>query len=82
VTQREKRIFGKNLRQARRERGLAQREIAAMSGFNRSTLGSVERTGKNFAVVEMERIALVVGKSVADLLLETPEPLRRARVKT
>jgi hypothetical protein len=44
-----------------------------MSGINRPTLASVERAGKNLAVAEMERIALAVGKSVADLLSESPD---------
>ncbi len=60
--------FGVNLRSARVAHGLSQEELAARSGLHRNYIGSVERNEKNISIDTMERLAVVLGLDVVDLL--------------
>jgi len=48
--------------------GLSQEELAARAGLHRNYIGSVERNEKNISIDSMERLAIVLGLDVVDLL--------------
>lgn len=60
--------FAVNLRSARLARELSQEELAARAGLHRNYIGSVERNEKNISIDSMERLAVVLGVDVVDLL--------------
>jgi transcriptional regulator with XRE-family HTH domain len=60
--------FAVNLRSARLANGLSQEELAARAGLHRNYIGSVERNEKNISIDSMERLAIVLGVDVVDLL--------------
>jgi transcriptional regulator with XRE-family HTH domain len=60
--------FALNLRSARLARGFSQEELAARAGLHRNYIGSVERNEKNISIDNMERLAIVLGVDVVDLL--------------
>jgi len=62
--------FGVNLRLARIALGLSQEELAERSGLHRNYVGCVERNEKNISIDAMERLAIVLGLDVVDLLTE------------
>ena len=51
------RIFGRNLRIYRKERGLSQEEFADVLGVHRTYMGGVERGERNITLRSVERIA-------------------------
>jgi len=61
--------FGVNLRLKRLAQGLSQEELAARAGLHRNYIGSVERNEKNISIDSMERLAIVLGVDVVDLLM-------------
>lgn len=60
--------FAVNLRSARLALGISQEELAARAGLHRNYIGSVERNEKNISIDSMERLAIVLGVDVVDLL--------------
>jgi transcriptional regulator with XRE-family HTH domain len=60
--------FAVNLRFARLAHGFSQEELAARAGLHRNYIGSVERNEKNISIDSMERLAIVLGVDVVDLL--------------
>ena len=42
-----KKVFGRNLRRLRRDKGLTQETLEALTGFDRSYLGGIERGVRN-----------------------------------
>jgi transcriptional regulator with XRE-family HTH domain len=60
--------FAVNLRSARLAHGFSQEELAARAGLHRNYIGSVERNEKNISIDNMERLAIVLGVDVLDLL--------------
>ena len=60
--------FAVNLRSARVAHGFSQEELAARAGLHRNYIGSVERNEKNISIDSMERLAIVLGLDVVDLL--------------
>jgi transcriptional regulator with XRE-family HTH domain len=60
--------FAVNLRSARMAHGFSQEELAARAGLHRNYIGSVERNEKNISIDSMERLAIVLGVDVVDLL--------------
>ena len=61
-------IFASNLRQARKERGLSQEELADLAGLHRTYVGSVERGERNISVDNMECLALALKRPLVELL--------------
>ena len=61
--------FAVNLKMARLTRGFSQEELAARAGLHRNYVGSVERNEKNISIDSMERLAIVLGVDVIDLLV-------------
>ena len=60
--------FGANVRRLRQAKGLSQEGLAQMAGIHRTYIGAVERGERNVSIDNMERIAVAVGASIADLL--------------
>jgi transcriptional regulator with XRE-family HTH domain len=60
--------FAVNLRSARLAHGFSQEELAARAGLHRNYIGSVERNEKNISIDSMERLAIVLGMDLVDLL--------------
>ena len=63
--------FGRNVRKVRLLSGLSQAQLAALSGLHRTYIGSVERGERNITLVNAEKIASAMGKSLEDLLAES-----------
>jgi transcriptional regulator with XRE-family HTH domain len=60
--------FAVNLRSARLAHGFSQEELGARAGLHRNYIGSVERNERNISIDSMERLAIVLGVDVVDLL--------------
>lgn len=54
------RTFGNRLRQARRQVGLSQEELAHRAGLHRTYVGSVERGERNIALLNILTLATVL----------------------
>ena len=63
-----RRIFAKNLRRVRSEKGLSQEALADLAGLHRTYIGSVERGERNISIDNIERLAKALGCQVIDLL--------------
>jgi transcriptional regulator with XRE-family HTH domain len=60
-------LFGKRVAELRKRRGLSQESLALESGLARSYLGGVERGQRNIALLNITRISVALGVSVAEL---------------
>ena len=63
-------IFGINLRRHREELRLSQEDLAEKADLHRTYIGSVERGERNVSIDNMERLAIAVGRTIPDLLVE------------
>ncbi|AZO33556.1 MAG: helix-turn-helix domain-containing protein [Mesorhizobium sp.] len=74
-----------NLRRIRVDQGLSQDRLAADTQVDRAYLGGIERQTENPSLDLMDRLATVLGVSLAELLRqpapdeEPPKPLRSGR---
>lgn len=74
-----------NLRRVRADRGLSQERLAADAGVDRAYLSELEREQGNASVDLLDRLALVLGVPIVELLVEPasdatrPEPLKAGR---
>jgi len=59
--------FGKALRERRRKLRVSQEEFADMCGLDRTYIGGIERGERNVALVNIEKIALALRLSLAQL---------------
>jgi len=62
------RIFGGNLKSARKASNLSQEELADKCGLDRSYIGSVERGERNVTLFNIFRISHSIGLSSSKLL--------------
>lgn len=62
--------MGRNVREARRARGLSQEELAHEAGMKRSYLSDLERGLRNPTVRALGRLANALGMSASELLKE------------
>ncbi len=62
-----KRRFGQSIRELREERGWSQEEFAEQCGLHRTYIGGIERGERNVGLVNIERIAVALRVSIADL---------------
>ncbi len=66
-------IFAKNLRKFRLEKKLSQEDLADSANLHRTYIGSVERGERNISIDNMERLAIALDCTIADLLSEEPQ---------
>ena len=62
-----KRRFGCRIRELRVERSWSQEEFAEQCGLHRTYIGGIERGERNVGLVNIERIAVALRVSIADL---------------
>ena len=61
-------ILADNLRALRRQLGLSQETLADRAGLHRTYVGSIERGERNVSIDNIERLAIALKVSVAELL--------------
>jgi transcriptional regulator with XRE-family HTH domain len=67
-----------NVRQARRQAGLSQEELAAQAGLDRTYVSQVERRKRNVTIIVLARLAAALGTTPDRLLArEGDAPERR-----
>jgi transcriptional regulator with XRE-family HTH domain len=66
-------ILGRNLRAARKRRGLSQEELALDAGFKRGYVSDMERGTRNPSIKALARLALALDVDPAALLTSPPE---------
>ena len=62
--------LGRAIREARRERGISQEELAHRSEMDRSYMSSIERGGQNPGVMSVVRIAQALDMTMTELMAE------------
>jgi len=70
--------FGDAVRSARLARGIAQEELAALAGIERSHMGKMERGEHLPTLALMLKVANALKMSAAELIAETEANLRGA----
>jgi transcriptional regulator with XRE-family HTH domain len=71
-----RRQFGQRIRELRRERGYSQERFAALSGLDRSYMGSVERGERNIGIDNVGAIARALNVDVSTLFEFSASPNR------
>ncbi len=59
--------FGAKVRQLRNDRGWSQEAFADRAGLHRTYIGAVERGEQNISLENIERLAVTLGVSLAEL---------------
>lgn len=59
--------FGQRVRELRKGLGISQEELADRAGLHYTYIGGIERGERNLGVVNVERVALALGVSLAEL---------------
>ncbi len=62
--------FGLKVKEARKQKQISQEELAFRAGLHRTYIGMIERAEKNVTLVNIEKIALALDLSIADLFKE------------
>ncbi|MEM5276697.1 helix-turn-helix transcriptional regulator [Cupriavidus taiwanensis] len=63
--------IGKTVRAIRKGQGLSQEEMALATDMDRSYIGGIERGEHNLTVLNLVRIASVLGTSAGELLVQS-----------
>lgn len=66
-----RKVLAENIRSFRRRANMSQEDFAAICGFHRTYVGSVERGERNVSLSTLEAFAAAMNVSVPDLL--TPQ---------
>ncbi|WP_324765114.1 helix-turn-helix transcriptional regulator (plasmid) [Sinorhizobium meliloti] len=66
-------VFARNLKAARRAKGLSQEELAYRAGIDRTYISSLERSVYNASIDVVDRLAMVLEVEASDLLKRTAE---------
>lgn len=62
--------FGQAVRKIRRNQGISQEELAERCSLHRTYISDVELGKRNISLENIERIAISLNKSLAELFLE------------
>ena len=63
--------FGKRLREVRKKVGISQEKLAELARLHRTYVSTVERGKQNISLINIERLALALGVSLAELMPDT-----------
>ena len=63
-------LFAANMRRVRLAKALTQEKLAEYAGLHTNYISSVERGERNISICNIERIALGLGVSMPELLVE------------
>lgn len=66
-------VFARNLKAARRAKGLSQEELAHLAGIDRTYISSLERSVYNASIDVVDRLAAVLDIEASDLLKRRPD---------
>ncbi len=61
-------IFGENVREIRRSKGLSQEQLSFKADLHRTYIGMIERAEKNITLSNMEKIATALEVNIIELL--------------
>lgn len=64
--------IGSNIKFYRKKLGLSQEQLADLTDLHRTYVGAVERGQRNISVLDIEKIAVVLGVELAKLLESKP----------
>lgn len=62
------RIFGDNVQQLRKAKGISQEKLAELAGLHRTYIGMIERAEKNITLCNIEKIAEALNVQIKDLI--------------
>lgn len=77
-----RRIVAQNIRRLRKEKGIAQEELAALGDVDRSYMGRVERGEINISVDNIFKVAEALEVDVRELFAPLPPDTSPAKTKT
>lgn len=63
-----RKIFGRNVRRARRLKEITQEELASRAKLSRTYVSEVERGSRNVSIDNMEQLAFALGVPLRDLV--------------
>ncbi|MBB4420810.1 transcriptional regulator with XRE-family HTH domain [Rhizobium leguminosarum] len=66
-------VFARNLKAARRAKGLSQEELAFRAGIDRTYISSLERSVYNASIDVVDRLGAILDVEASDLLKRSPE---------
>lgn len=66
-------IIGQRLRDARKNCGVTQEQAAAALGVPRTAVVNIESSERAVSTLEISKLARLYGRSIAELLMESPE---------
>lgn len=64
-----RRLVGENFARIRREKGLTQEEVEALSGFSQQYLSSLENGRRNPTIITLYELAQALGVSHVELVV-------------
>ena len=73
------RRFGRRIRELRERAGWSQERFAEACGLHRTYIGGIERGERNVSLVNIERIAMALGMSIAALFADQGVSVKRRR---
>lgn len=62
------RVVGQNLRKARLAKGWSQEQLSFESGLHRTYVGAAERGERNITVINLRKLAAVLGVKLSTLV--------------
>jgi transcriptional regulator with XRE-family HTH domain len=60
--------FGRRLRETRLKKGVSQEKLADLAGLHRTYVSSVELGKRNVSLINIERLAIALSVSMAELM--------------